>query len=224
MIKTLNFPSGEFTHTELATFNGQTNQQVWTRYQQAIKDGVIVSAGTRPSAGKGKPSKLWKLATGQPIPVVAPTPSVPAPVTPPVVAPTVPTEAIVVPAAAPAPVVVPEPVKLPEATPAAAPVVEAPVVVEVLKIEAPKTEPATTTPPVVVERVVKDARTITEVCPICGKPLSAINDATGVMVWCAQPPEICSSAENPYGHGDSDKKAYEKLCEKFDRQPTRATA
>lgn len=59
----LKFPSGEFTHTELAEFNGATNQKVWERYQKAIKDGVIVSAGSRkPATGKGRASLLWTLA------------------------------------------------------------------------------------------------------------------------------------------------------------------
>lgn len=52
----LKFPAGEFTHSELATLNGQTNQQVWVRYQQAIKDGVIVLARQ-----DGR-TKVWKKA------------------------------------------------------------------------------------------------------------------------------------------------------------------
>ena len=161
MIETLKFPSGDFTHSELATFNGKTNQQVWTRYQVAIKDGTIVSAGTRPSTCKGKPSKLWRLSTpSQSVPAVAtPTPAVaPAPVvtTPPAPAPViVPTEAIVVPVNEPPPVVVPTPVieSPPIVTPVAEPPVavetpvvatapvETPVTVEVLRIEAPAANP-----------------------------------------------------------------------------------
>ena len=71
MIDTLKFPTGEFTHTELAQANGKTNQQVWTAYQAAIKAGTIVSAGLRPNpSGKGKPSKIWKVADGVPVPLV----------------------------------------------------------------------------------------------------------------------------------------------------------
>ena len=71
MIDTLKFPTGEFTHTELAQANGKTNQQVWTAYQAAIKAGTIVSAGLRPNpSGKGKPSKIWKVADGVPVPFV----------------------------------------------------------------------------------------------------------------------------------------------------------
>jgi hypothetical protein len=228
MIETLKFPTGDFTHTELAQLNGKTNQQVWTRYQAAIKDGTIVSAGTRPSAGKGKPSKLWRLATGQPVPVAAvtaPTPATaPAEVKPATV---IPTEAVVVPAAQPAPVVeapkqpepvvaepvAAEPAKLPEATPATAPAPEAVTTVEVVRIEpAPEVRPPT------VNDVVKDARTLTEKCPICGHPLLAIDDATGVMVWCAQGPEVCSANEAPFGHGKNDKDGYEILMQKWDRK------
>ena len=238
MIETLKYPTGEFTHTELAQLNGKTNQQVWTRYQQAIKDGVIVSAGTRTTAGKGKPSKLWKLNPNYVAPTVATTPAAPVTTPAPVV---VPTEPVVVPAVAPTPEVTvsvatvsvatvpePTPAPLPEATPATAPVVEAPVIVEVLKIE-PPVETTPTVPEVKSDSTVQKSdqsqwRTLKEVCPICKHPLSAIDDATGVMVWCGQPPEVCVSAENPYGHGNNDRTAYEKLCEKFDRQPTRATS
>jgi len=83
----LKFPTGEFTHTELATLNGKTNQQVWTRYQQAIKDGVILTAGERKVAGKGKPSRLWIVNVNYVAPVVAVVPVTPAtPATPTVVA------------------------------------------------------------------------------------------------------------------------------------------
>ena len=169
MSETLKFPSGEFTHTELAQLNGKTNQQVWTRYQQAIKDGVIVSAGTRASAGKGKPSKLWKLATGQPVPVVAVVADVPKPVAP-VIAATIPTEAVVVPAAQPAPVV--EAPKLPEVTPAVAPTPAPESSVEAVTVEVVRVEPAPEAEikPPTVNDVVKDARTLTEKCPICGNP------------------------------------------------------
>jgi len=136
----LQFPTGDFTHTELAKLNGKTNQQVWTRYQQAIKDGVIISAGERKSSGgKGKPSRLWKVNPNPPAPkadapvVASATDSTPAPVpaTPPVDNP-VQTEPVVVPAVAPAtPPVVETPVNAPT---------EASVVESVESVSAPTEE------------------------------------------------------------------------------------
>ena len=76
MIETLKYPTGDFTHTELAQLNGKTNQQVWTRYQLAIKNGQILKAGERKTAGKGKPSLLWKLNPNYVAPVVPVTPAV----------------------------------------------------------------------------------------------------------------------------------------------------
>ena len=48
------FPDGEFTHSQLARHNGKTNQQVWTRYESALKTGAILRVGTRLGKGKGK--------------------------------------------------------------------------------------------------------------------------------------------------------------------------
>ena len=236
----LKFPTGEFTHTELAKFNGKTNQQVWTRYQQAIKDGVIVSAGNRASAGKGKPSKLWKVNPNPTVPVaVSPTPAAPSavPVTTPAATPTsaevVPTEPIVVPAAAPAvpttpppaPAVKVQPTQLQDVAPATPPAPAEPVTatVEVLKIEAPAA-PTTGTRRALFNveggesnPATKDARVLTDTCPFCNHPLSAIDDATGTMVWCTQPLEICPSRENPFGHGKNEKDAVESLHDKWDK-------
>jgi hypothetical protein len=59
----LKFPAGDFTHAELAEFNGVSKPEIWTQYQDAIKTGVIVSAGSRKtSTGRGRPSLLWTLA------------------------------------------------------------------------------------------------------------------------------------------------------------------
>ena len=224
MIETLKYPTGDFTHTELAQLNGKTNQQVWTRYQAAIKDGTIISAGTRASAGKGKPSKLWRVNPNPPTPSTTPVvAAVPAavPTAPAAVVPsTVPTEPIIVPAVAPTPA--PE-VKLPEAAPAAAPVTEPSaesVTVEVVRVETPAA-PSTEIPPTV-NHTVKDARTLKETCPICGKPLMAVDDATGVTVWCNQTKEVCPSAENPFGHADNDEKAYKILLDKWTRKTSGA--
>ena len=201
----------------------------------------LYSAGTRPSTGKGKPSKLWRLSTpSQSVPAVAtPTPAVaPAPVvtTPPAPAPViVPTEAIVVPANEPPPVVVPTPVIEPPpiVTPVAEPPVavetpvvatapvETPVTVEVLRIEAPAANPMPEVkidPVAEAKQIVETARTLTEVCPICGKPLLANEDGTGVIVWCGQSREICPSAEAPFGHAKTEKEAYEKLMDRWTRK------
>jgi hypothetical protein len=228
-IKTsLTFPTGDFTHTELAKLNKQTNQQVWVRYQEAIKNGTIISAGSRPSSsGKGKPSKLWKVNPNPPSPVTV---SAPAPVA--AVAPVVvPTEPVVVPAVAPVvetpTTIEPAPeVKLPEPTVAAAPVVETPAVEAPVIVEVARIEPATTPekPFVLPPEVLKDVRTLTEVCPICGKPLAAMNTDTGVIVWCGQPREVCSSAENPFGCSNTDKNAYDILIAKFTRKGAVAAA
>lgn len=61
-VTSLKFPAGEFTHTELAQFNGKSNQTVWARYLKARQTGQIVSAGTRKTEGsKGTPALLWKV-------------------------------------------------------------------------------------------------------------------------------------------------------------------
>lgn len=263
MAENLKFPSGEFTHTELAKHNGKTNQQVWTRYQAAIKSGQIVTAGERASAGRGKPSKLWKLdpnwvAPVVPVVVAPATPATPpAPVAP---APTAPAasapeadENIVLPteeqiAAATAPVASPAPAPVAEVTPAPE-VTATPAVVETpaTVVETPAAEVAASIPPVVIAEVtpapevipavaeaaapevvtnivtptasaqVANARTMKETCPVCKSPLFSIDDATGVMVWCGQSIEVCSSTENPYGHGRNEKEALEVLNQKWDR-------
>jgi hypothetical protein len=243
---TLKFPSGEFTHTELAKHNGKTNQQVWTRYQAAIKSGQIVSAGERASAGRGKPSKLWKLDPNWVAPVVpvapatpatppTPAPTTPAPVTPPAAEDDnviLPTEEQIAAASSPAPeapaVITPAPeVTAPVAvveTPAAevAAVIPPVAVVEVVPslpaVEA-AAEPVTNivAPTPTVNSQVANATVLKETCPVCKHPLLSINDATGVMVWCGQGIEVCSSTENPFGHGRNVKDAYETLKAKWDR-------
>lgn len=62
VVHTIKFPEGEFTHTELARFNGVSNQTVWQRYLRARQSGQIISAGTRKAEkAKGVPSLLWKV-------------------------------------------------------------------------------------------------------------------------------------------------------------------
>ncbi len=200
MIETLKFPSGEFTHTELAAFNGKTNQQVWVRYQAAIKDGTIVFIGNRPSSGgRGKPSKLFKVNDGKPVAIT----------------PVVPTVKVV----KVKPVKV-KPVKtvketkvvsveslIPSVAPATAPKVET---VEVARVEVEEENEISN--PIIPVSV--NAR-LTQVCPVCQKSLCALNDASGVMVWCGQPPEVCPASEAPAGHGRNVATAYEKLMDKW---------
>ena len=62
IVHSINFPEGEFTHTELARFNGCSNQTVWDRYYRARKNGQIISAGKRKTEkSKGSPSLLWRV-------------------------------------------------------------------------------------------------------------------------------------------------------------------
>ena len=91
---TLKLPVGSFSHSDLAIANGKTNQQVWAEYSRLRKEGIIVSAGTR-SNGKGKPTSLWKVADGQPVPLVVATVVEPLPSVAPTVAPVVETVEVV---------------------------------------------------------------------------------------------------------------------------------
>ena len=274
---TLKFPSGEFTHTELAKLNGKTNQQVWTRYQLAIKNGQILKAGERKTAGKGKPSLLWKLNPNYVAPVVPVTPAVTpatapaatAPATPVAPAATVPTEPVVQTAgdsvvlpteaeieaavgpATPAAEVLPPvaPAAPADTTPAvetviataveaaapaadttmtealaAQPIVAAAIVEAILPpapaAEAPvAAEPVTATVEVArVENqtVIPEGVTqLDELCPVCQNKLFSVPDATGIMVWCAQPATVCKANENPAFHADTAAKAAAGLIERW---------
>ena len=79
VVHSINFPAGEFTHTELARFNGVSNQTVWQRYLRARQTGQIISAGTRKTEkSKGTPSLLWRVNPNwtMALMVVKPQPSV----------------------------------------------------------------------------------------------------------------------------------------------------
>jgi len=139
------FPTGSFTHTDLAKLNNRTNQQVWTRYQEAVKFGKIIRDGERkPAGGKGKPSLLWKLNPNYvaPAPGVVVAPATPA--TAPIVQPAVddnivmPTEAQIEAAQAPLPTA-------PPAKPTVEPAVVTPPAVEPTPVVAVET-PAAPTP------------------------------------------------------------------------------
>jgi hypothetical protein len=213
---TLKFPSGEFTHTELAQANGKTNQQVWTAYQKAIKDGVIVSAGER-KGSSGKPSKLWKLADGVAISLHSDT-AKPTPVTitetvdPQVfgresnfkTVATVPIELngekleveYIQPVVA---------MTLPTIKPA-----EAPFEMEL------GTPPAPPVMPTIVHHKTFQVVEIEDVCPFCKTKLLSIGNGDNVRVWCPiNDLSVCSSSENPYGCANNVKAAVEVLHDKF---------
>ncbi len=193
----LKFPSGEFTHTELATANGKTNQQVWTAYQKAIKDGIIVSAGERKGAG-GKPSKLWKVQDGVIVPVVTVTPA----------------KTEIVSSLLP---VSDSTLKLIEKVDAVPLVVEAKLAtvkpatppVEVVEV----IEPA---PVKVVTNLTGKVTVIDDVCPFCKTKLHSVDVESGVKVWCPiNDLAICSCSENPYGCASNIEKAVGILHDKF---------
>jgi len=194
MNDTLNFPKGEFTHTELAQANGKTNQQVWTAYQAAIKAGVIVSAGLRPNpSGKGKPSKIWKVADGQPVPLVDKV----------VVATVVPDKKEPADFAALAEAIMTTP-SLPVVEPTVAPVVETVEVVEVIQ------------PAPVVRNLTCQVVEIEQTCPFCSTKLLSVDMGGSVKVWCpVNDLKICTCSENPYGVSNTVKNAVEILHDKF---------
>lgn len=212
--ETLKFPTIQpFTHSDLAAANNCKNSQVWVRYQQAIKDGIIVSAGERKNPnGKGKPSRLWKLADGQPIPLL----EIPKAIS----------DVVKVVKTSPPKLSLP---KIPIPTKPKGGVVEignailevkepyqpAPIVAAL--VSEPEVESEII--PVVVRKVniIPEFRQLKDVCPICDKPLFAWNDSTGVMVQCNQPLEICPVHENCFGHGKNEKEAYHILCQKYQK-------
>jgi hypothetical protein len=226
--KKIKWPTGQFTHTDLATFNGKTNGQVWSLYDQAGKDGTIKLVGERKN-GKGRGSKVWELADQNdgtagfvPAPVVVPvTPAVvtqpkqkkqkiqPAAVVPAVVPPAA---APVAPAAGGETIVEPV-VELTPVTPAVAPepVVE---VVEVKpKTEAPKIENLR---PVTVAAVCSNVEKTEYKCPICGGEILSVASGHGIRVWCPQTDTVkCTANESPFGFGKNAAAAYDILCQKY---------
>ena len=240
---TLVFPSGSFTHTDLARANGKTNQQVWQRYQIAVKSGFIIRDGERkPAGGKGKPSLLWKLNPNYVMPAVPATPVVDATPAVPVTQAAddnvvLPTEAQI--EAAQAPIVeaaaeptveaaapAPEPPKdePPTAPPAATNAGEQTVTVEVARVEAtptpaelPVIEPVAGIAEPTVTPTIPAEAAIDEACPACQHNLVARNDATGVMVGCNQPIAICPTPERVEAHGNTLKGAIENLHGKWDK-------
>lgn len=205
---TLKFPSGKFTHTELAQHNGKTNQQVWTAYQAAIKDGTIISAGERPNpSGKGKPSKLWEVNPNKGV------------ATTPLTVTAVPTPAI---QAAPRVIRQPKPVVVTQPTEAdIAKVVAAKV--EAVKVEptkAPEVEPeveeVVTHRPLTVNMLQCQVKELDDTCPFCHTKLLMIEADGRVKVWCpVNDLKVCSCSENPYGVAKNVKEAIKILHEKY---------
>jgi hypothetical protein len=56
-IENIKYPSCEFTHSDLAAFNGTSNQKIWQAYSAAREKGIIVPTGNK----KGK-ATYYKLA------------------------------------------------------------------------------------------------------------------------------------------------------------------
>src|SRR6185369_12890286 len=206
MSNELKFPSGKFTHTELAQHNGKTNQQVWTAYQAAIKDGTIISAGERPNpTGKGKPSKLWEVNLNK---GVATTPLTN---TPPAVVPTPKIQAEPRVKRQPKPVQVVQPMEA-EMTK----VVEKKLAV-VEPTKAPEVEPEETeVVPRPINVLTSQVEEIEDVCPFCKTKLLMVKGDGRVKVWCrVNDLKVCSCSENPYGVGRTLEAALKVLHEKY---------
>jgi hypothetical protein len=171
MSNELKFPKGEFTHSTLATFNGRTNQQVWTAFDAARKNNIIKLTRKDGKTGYYELSDPSLATAGAiPIPVVK--------------------EKVKV-----------EPV-LKEKKAAVAPIVEVLTVEEIR----PVVSAMITTPPEETDFL----------CPHCKTKLLLQNDATGVTLWCPiNNLKICPCAENPYGHSNTAKNAYEILTAKY---------
>ena len=188
---TLKLPDGNFSHSDLAIANGKTNQQIWAEYSRLRKEGIIVSAGTR-STGKGKPTSLWKVADGVPVPLVDKVEVVKIEPKPEPTLAVVTETAIVV---EPLPVVVPT---------------EAPVVTETVEV----VEVAPPAP--VVRNLTCQVTEIDEVCPFCSTKLLSVETSGGIKVWCpVNDLKVCSCSENPYGVSNNVKNAVEILNDKF---------
>ena len=207
-------PTGDFTHTMMAELNSTTNQKVWPEYKRLRDEGFIVSAGVR--AGKGKPTLLWKVADGKTITtdatavvqkapkVVKPKPVLVVAESAVVVEPVKPIESETVEVVHAIP---PQAVSSDLVEPAKAPkkekVVEIPTPVEELR-------------PVTQTAVLGEILETNFLCPFCKTKMLSQGRNGGVTVWCpVNDLKICSCSENPYGHSNNAKNAYEIACEKF---------
>lgn len=213
-------PTTDFTHSEMAELNGVTNQKVWQEYSRLRAEGFIISAGVR--KGTGKPTGVWKVADGHEI------------ITD-VTFLAIQSASRVHRVQKPAKLVVLKDVvemdktieeksnfiKLAEA------IMEIPSLPKVNPTAAPfeveENGPAENTggETIVEEKPIVQNLNTNEVievdykCSICGTKCLAQNDNTGVMVWCPSKAEACYPHENPYGHGNNVKNAWETLCQKY---------
>ena len=193
--ETLNWPSGDFSHTDFANFNNKTNQAVWTVWSESKKNGTIVFVGDKKKdGGRGKPTKIYRLNDG-----TMATPPVVIVKTEPVVTPAVETKVVEVAKV--------ETVKLPEVQPATPPLT-----VEVLRVEKPTVTNELVT--VIAHNLSRDVRTLKCGCPVCNNPLLAMDDATGVKVWCGQDSTVCYPQDVSF-HGRNDKDALEGLLDRW---------
>jgi predicted ArsR family transcriptional regulator len=210
-IESLKFPSGIFTHQELATHNGATPQQVWVKYKEARENGTIVSAGERKAGGRGKPTLLWKLAdeTQATNRIERPVESVEVIIVTPKI---IDTGVIQVIAEKN------ETVKLENIKPAVAPIIDVtPVVENITKTIVIPVIEINNNDVVKTPKHNNDVRVLKSNCPVCNNSLFAINDATGVKVWCGQSSEICAPQDVSH-HGRNDKDASEGLLERWNNQ------
>lgn len=198
----IKWPTGEWSHTELADFNGKTKPSVYNQLQDALKNGTVVKTNKR--QGQGKPTQLYTVAalyhstSHAGAQTIVAQGIIPAPV----VKETIPPITEVVSATINVPVTVEVPVEVTVETKMENQTVE---VIDIKPIE----------PSLKVEEMPANTHSIDEVCPVCKHKLFAWNDNTGVMVQCLQPIAVCKSAEHPFGHGRNEKSAYETLVEKW---------
>ena len=194
----MKWPDVPFTHTELGEFNGVDRHDVWSRYQRAIKIGYILPTGNLRKNGRGKAAVEWILNPNYV--EVAEVAEVPKPVK--------------VPKQKKIEVVKLDPIVVVEVSPEVKEETPAPVINPIPQVvvqEVIEPEPID----LIVKAETLSPTEITDVCPICEKPLYAIKDATGFMVWCAQTIDVCKSTENPCGHANTVKNACEVLKQKF---------
>lgn len=192
MSDTLKFPAGEWTHQDFADANGKTKPSVYNQLQAALKNGTVVKGGMK--TGKGKPSQLYKVTGAVPVTVTKVDEFQHGEKT---------VEVFDV-----------KPVEEKIDRTVVSEVTQPVVVVDVTTDEKidEKIEQVVAAKAAVVNPELTQSKFL---CPVCKQPLSTYTTATGVMVKCFQPIEVCSSTENPFGHSNNEKNAYEILVSKW---------